>query len=152
MRLRPRQAVARYVAAVAVGVALGWVGIPSTAQSSETYKLRFEPLPADAKTRPDLAGSGSLTGVLSGMKLTVTGSFEGLRTAATAARVHNGVAAGVRGPVIGELTITKATSGSISGSVELNAGQLQNLKKGGLYVQIYSERPADGTLWGWFLR
>jgi hypothetical protein len=57
--------------------------------------------------------------------------------------------AGVRGPVFADLTITKATSGTITGSADLNPQQLQYLKKGGIYVQIYTEKPTDGTLWGW---
>jgi len=40
-------------------------------------------------------------------------------------------------------------SGTITGSADLNPEQLQHLKKGGIYVQIYTEKPTDGTLWGW---
>lgn len=123
-----------------------------TAQSGETYKARLSALPADAKTRADLAGSGSASAVLNGVKLTITGSFDGLRAAATTASLHSAVAAGVRGPVIGDLTISKAVSGTITGSIELTPDQLTSLRKGGLYVQIYSEKAPDGVLWGWFLR
>jgi hypothetical protein len=122
------------------------------AQAPETYKARLSPLPADAKTRPDLAGSGTVTAVLTGTKLAINGSFEGLKTAAVGAQLHNGVAAGVRGPVIQDLTIAKAVSGTITGSVDLSAAQIANLKKGGLYVQLASEKTPDGTLWGWFLK
>ena len=131
------------VIALAVGLA---------AQSGETYKGRLSPLPADAKTRPDLAGLGTATGVLAGTKLTVTGSFDGLKSAATAVRLHNGVAAGVRGPAIADLTISKSTGGSITGSADLNPQQIQNLRKGGIYVQIYSEKAPEGVLWGWLVR
>jgi hypothetical protein len=62
------------------------------------------------------------------------------------------VAAGVAGPAIGDLTISKATSGSISGSIELTPQQLTSLRKGGLYIEIYSEKAPDGVLWGWLLR
>jgi hypothetical protein len=120
--------------------------------AQETYKARLSPLPADAKTRPDLAGSGTVTAVLTGAKLTINGSFEGLKTPAVVARLHNGVAAGVRGPAIQDLTITKAVSGAIAGSAELSAEQVANFKKGGLYVQLASEKTPDGTLWGWFLK
>jgi hypothetical protein len=122
------------------------------AQGQDTYKARLSPLPADAKTRPDLAGSGTITGVLSGTKLTINGTFEGLKTPAVVARLHNGVAAGVRGPAIQDLTITKAVSGTITGSAELTEAQVANFKKGGLYVQLASEKTPDGTLWGWFLK
>jgi hypothetical protein len=90
--------------------------------------------------------------VLSGSKLTITGSFDGLRSAATTAELHSAVAAGVRGPAIHDLTVSKATSGSISGSVDLTGPQVESLKKGGLYIQIQSEKAPEGVIWGWLLR
>ena len=45
-----------------------------------------------------------------------------------------------------------ATSGTIAGSFDLTAAQLTSLRKGGLYIQIQSEKAPDGVLWGWFLR
>ena len=125
--------------------------MPTIAQSGDTFKTRLSALPADAKTRPDLAGTGTVTATLAGTKLTVKGTFEGLKTNAVSAKLHAAVApvAGVRGPAISDLTVTKATSGDITGTVELNANQVESLKKGGLYVQLYTEKPTDGTLWGW---
>ena len=122
------------------------------AQSGETFKTRLSAVPADAKTRADLAGSGSASAVLTGTKVAITSSYEGLLSAATSASLHSSVAAGVRGPVIGDLTISKATSGTVSGSVELTPAQLNSLRKGGLYIQIDSEKAPDGVLWGWFLK
>jgi hypothetical protein len=122
------------------------------AQSGETYRARLSAVPADARTRPALAGIGSATATFSGSKLTVSGSFEGLLSPATTAQLHVGVAAGVRGPVIQDLTISKATSGTLSGSVELNADQIEKLHKGGVYIQIQSEKEPEGVIWGWLLR
>ena len=135
-----------------MGMGFGAFGLSLAAQSGETFKAHLSALPADAKTRADLAGSGSVSGVLTGANLAITGSFEGLRAAATAASLHSAVAAGVRGPAIGDLTISKATSGTISGSIDLTAPQMAGLRKGGLYVQIQSEKAPDGVLWGWLLR
>lgn len=135
-----------------MGICAGVLGLSLAAQSSQTFKTRLSALPADARTRAALAGSGSASAVLTGSKLEVTGSFEGLLAPATAADLHSGVAAGVRGPAIGDLTISKSTSGTISGSFELTHQQLTSLHKGGLYVQIYSEKVPDGVLWGWLLR
>jgi hypothetical protein len=123
-----------------------------TAQSRETFKARLSALPADARTRAALAGSGSVTATLEGTKLSVTGSFEGLVTPATTANLHDAVAAGVRGPAIADLTIAKATSGMITGSIDLTPPQVANLHKGGLYVEIHSEKAPDGAIWGWFLK
>ena len=133
-------------------VAVAVIGLSLAAQSGETFKARLSALAADAKTRADLAGSGSASAVLTGAKLGITGSFEGLRSAATAASLHNGVAAGVKGPAIGDLTISKATSGTITGSIELTPQQVTSLRKGGLYVEIHSEKAPDGVLWGWLLK
>jgi len=124
-------------------------GLSLAAQSSETFKARLSAMPADARTRADLAGSGSASAVLTGTKLAITGSFDGLRSAATTASLHTSVVPGIKGPVIGDLTISKATSGSITGSIELTPQQLTSLRKGGLYVQIHSEKAPDGVLWGW---
>ena len=122
------------------------------AQNQETYKTRLSAIAATGKSRADVAGIGTASAVLAGAKLTVTGTFEGLKTPATAVRLHSGVATGARGPAIRDLTISKAVSGSISGSVDLTAQEVDDLRKGRLYVQVYSEKPADGTLWGWLLK
>lgn len=151
MTMRKRWSMAAAIAAGLVCLVLVVAGRLS-AQAQETYKARLSPLPADAKTRPDLVGSGSVTAVLAGMKLTINGSFAGLKTPAVTARLHNGVAAGVRGAAIQDLTVTKAVSGTITGSAELTSEQIANFKKGGLYVQLASEKTPDGTLWGWFLK
>jgi hypothetical protein len=123
-----------------------------SAQSGETFAARLAWVPITVAQRADVAGKGSATASLSGRTLTVSGSFEGLVTPATAARLHRGVARGARGPAISDLTITKGTSGTISGSVALSAEQVDYLKQGRLYVQVYSEKGADtdgSTLWGW---
>ena len=135
---------------MAIGV--GGFVLSLAGQSTETFKARLSAMPADARTRPNLAGSGSVTAVLTGTKLAINGSFDELLSAATSASLHSSAAAGVRGAAIGDLTISKATSGTISGSIELTPQQLTSLHKGGLYVQIHSEKAPDGVLWGWFLR
>ena len=133
-------------------IAVAVIGLSLAAQSPEIFKARLSAVPADARTRADLAGSGSASAVLTGTKVAITSSYEGLLSAATSASLHSSVAAGVRGPVIGDLTISKATSGTVSGSVELTPAQLTSLRKGGLYIQIDSEKAPDGVLWGWFLK
>jgi hypothetical protein len=140
------------MAAPALGAGVVLLGLALQAQSGAAYKARLSPLPADARTRPEMAGIGSATGTLSGAKLTVNGTFEGLKSPATTAQLHSAVAAGVRGPAIGELMVSKATSGMLSGSVELSAPQMESLQKGGIYVQIQSEKFPDGVIWGWLLK
>ena len=140
--------ITRSVGAATLGIALA---VSVLAQGGASYKARLTAVPADARTRPSLAGIGTATATLAGSKLTVTGSFEGLLSPATMAQLHSAVAAGVRGPVIGDLTIAKATSGSISGSFDLTPQQVESLHKGGLYIEIHSEKAPDGVIWGWLI-
>ncbi|HTW64606.1 MAG TPA: CHRD domain-containing protein [Bryobacteraceae bacterium] len=121
------------------------------AESSAIYKARLSPLPADARTRSVVTGIGSVTGTLSGTKLTITGSFEGLRSPATMAQVREGSVTGVRGTEIFTLMVTNAMSGSVSGSFDLTPQQVESFRKGRMYVQIDSEKVPDGNLWGWLL-
>jgi hypothetical protein len=88
------------------------------AQAPETYKVRLSSVPVEAKTRADIAGIGSATATLVGAKLSITGSFEGLRSPALDAKVHQGPVTGVRGPAILDLTVAKAPSGTLSASIE----------------------------------
>ena len=57
----------------------------------------------------------------------------------------------MRGAAIGDLTATPATSGSISGSIELGKQQIDDLAAGRLYIQLHSEKAPEGNLWGWLL-
>ncbi len=133
---------------------LAAVALSLAAQTKETFKARLSPTPADARTRAALAGSGTASATLAGTKLAISGSFEGLVSPVTTASLHSAVAAGVRGPAIADLTVSKAgsgTSGTISGSVDLTPQQTTSLHKGGIYVLIHSEKAPDGVLWGWLL-
>jgi hypothetical protein len=143
----------RRIATAMFGAGFFWLGLYAVAQGNETFKARLSPLPASAKNRPDMAGSGTVTATLSGTKLAINGSFNGLLTPATKATLNMAVSpmAGVRGPAIHDLTISKAASGTITGSFDLKPPEVESLKKGGLYVQIHNEKLPDGVLWGWFL-
>jgi hypothetical protein len=123
-----------------------------TAQAPETFKTRLSPVPVDAKTRADVTGVGSVTATLVGAKLSIMGSFEGLRSQALDAKLHQGPATGVRGPAILDVTVPHATSGAVSATLDLTPQQIESLKKGRLYLQIDSEKAPDGNLWGWLLR
>jgi hypothetical protein len=132
--------------------------MPATvAQGGDKYTARMSHVPvAGPNDRQHVTGKGTVTATLTGTKLAVTGTFEGLPAPATVARLHRGVAKGARGPSIAELTVTKAASGTISGAVALEPGDVDALKAGRLYVQLHSERglpKEDGsTLWGWLLK
>lgn len=127
------------------------LSINALAQTPETFKTRLAPVAIDAAMKSTIAGTGSATATLTGTKFTVNGTFEGLKSNATMAHIHQGSAPGVRGPKLLDLTVTKSMSGTLSGSFDLTPDQIEALKKGKWYVQIHSEKAPDGNLWGWLL-
>jgi hypothetical protein len=126
------------------------VGIASTAVAQE-YGARLGRVPVDTRTQSDIAGLGHASAELDGNRLTIEGDFSGLLGAATAASLNMGIAVGARGPVIHELEIETMREGTLTGSVTLNAEQVEALRAGRLYIQIDSESAPDGNLWGWLL-
>ncbi len=126
------------------------VGTLALAQAAR-FKARLSPIAMDASMLATVAGSGSVSAHLTGSKLVINGSFEGLLSPATTAQVRQSAVTGVVGPVIFELTITHATSGAMTGSIDLTPEQAQALHQGRLYVQVNSEKAPAGNLWGWLL-
>lgn len=129
-------------------VAAGGARVTVSAQAAETYTARLGIAPVDANNQPFVTGSGSVTATLQGTKLAITGTFTGLQSPATVARIHI-APKGIRGPAALDLTVTKATAGMITGQLTLTPAQVDHLKRGRLYVQLDSEKAADGNLWGW---
>ena len=142
---------AQYFSAIILGCALAWVGTPGFAQGGNTFKGRLSKVPVDAKMVPIIVGTGMATAQLAGTKVTITGTFEGLGTSATVAKLYESKMRGMRGKPVGDLTITKAATGTISGAVTLTAPQVDSLKAGKLYIQIDSDKGPEGHLWGWLL-
>jgi len=135
-------------------------------QEIEVYDARLTRFPLVGGGNP--AGIGRATATLSGTTLEVRGSYEGLTlragrgggdpmpTAAMAAALRAGELTGVPGEHLFDLAVEPGpeddTSGTISGSVELTADQVESLREGRIYAQIDSEAAPDGHLWGWFLQ
>jgi hypothetical protein len=132
-------------------VGLGLAAAVGAAAQQRHFATRLSVVPIDFRTQAVTTGSGSVDADLDGNRLTLRGSFDGLQGAATAARLHEGLATGVRGPAIYELTVTNATQGDIRGSLELTTRQVEALRAGRLYVQVHSESAPEGNLWGWLL-
>jgi hypothetical protein len=122
----------------------------ASAQTARTFTARLSPVPITAAMQETVAGGGTVTATLNGNRLVVEGKFSGLRTPATVARVHLAPRA-LRGPAIADLTVSSGTSGTLSGSVELNGEQRQALEKMSLYIQVHSEKAPEGNLWGWLI-
>jgi hypothetical protein len=137
--------------------AMVWAFVSSTglAQGGEKFKTRLSPVPlGGGVSRNVVDGVGAAQATLSGNTLTITGSFEGLKSAATIAKVHQGITMGARGPAISDLTVTQAPKGTISGTLKLTPQQVEALKKGQLYIQIHSTGAPEGgaNLWGWLVK
>ncbi len=120
------------------------------AQGPTTFKTRLSPVPVDATTQPKTTGLGSVTATLQGTTLTLSGTFSGLQGPATVARLHV-APRGVRGPAAMDIPVTKATTGTIQGTLTLTAVQVDHLRRNRLYVQLHSEAAPEGNLWGWLM-
>jgi hypothetical protein len=144
------------VVTVAITAALVASAVPLIAQGTEKFTARLGWVPtAGPNDRANVTGKGSATGTLSGRKLAITGTFEGLAAPATIARLHQGIAKGARGAAIADLTVSKGAIGNLTGSVDLTAAQVEALRQGKLYIQLHSEKgvaPDGSNLWGWFLK
>lgn len=144
----------RVACALAMAACLGAGAGPAASQSAgvtRTFQARLSVVPIDLSMANAIAGRGSITATLKGRTLLVTGTFEGLRSPATVARVHRGPNRGLRGPAIFDLMVTTEPTGELSGTLELSAAHVEDLEKGRLYVQLHSESGPDGNLWGWLL-
>jgi len=115
-----------------------------------TFKARLSPVPVESNNAARITGTGTVTAVLDGSKLTIDGTFEGMKSAATIAQVHMGQR-GVRGPVEFDLQIDRAPNGHINGTITLTKVRIDTLRKGWYYIQIHAEQAPDGNLWGWLL-
>jgi alcohol dehydrogenase (cytochrome c) len=115
---------------------------------STSYRVRLSPLPVDGRSVRTITGIGQVRATLSGSRLTLTGSFRDLSSAATGAHIHI-AAPGLRGPIAAPLQVSNATEGEISGTLTLADEQLAALRARSLYVQVHSEGNPQGELRGW---
>jgi hypothetical protein len=143
-QLRVTRRVRWFVALTSAAFALGAI-------AQQNFKIRLRPVPIEASTAANTIGAGEATAELSGTKLTLRGSFSGLKGAATVARLHQGPVMGVRGPAIADVTVPPATSGTFTAEVTLTAAQVEALRQRQVYLQIHSASAPDGNLWGWVL-
>jgi len=110
-------------------------------------------------------GMGTVSITLSGTTLTMSGSFSGLTTAASAAHIHGPAAPGINGGILyslgGSVITLGSTAGTISGNVSLIANpngttfsvadQLNQLNSGLWYVNIHDMTFPGGEIRGQIL-
>lgn len=138
--------------AVAVSAAMGLLAflISPAAAQTRTFAGRLSPVPITVAEHGTVAGQGSLTATLADNRLTIEGTFEGLRSPATLGRLHI-APRGLRGPAVADIMVPSATAGTFKAVVQLSQQQRQALEKSSLYIQIHSEKAPEGNLWGWLL-
>ena len=120
------------------------------AQEGARFGGRLSIVPVDFATRASVSGSGEAEALLEDRTLTVNGTFEGLSSPATAARLHRAPPAR-RGPAVFALDVTAAAAGRVEGEVELDDMQVEALRRGEYYVQIATRNNPDGEIRGWLL-
>src|SRR6185295_17711591 len=116
----------------------------------EKYQTNIGPTPLDGSNRANVLGRGSVQATLDGSQFTIVGGFSGLAAPATEAHLCMGNVMGGIGPVIGDVSVTQANDGKISGTLTLSAEQISALKSGKIYLLLSSQKAAKGNLWGWF--
>jgi hypothetical protein len=145
---RPRNS---YALAVLLALAV------SASAADLQYATTLDPVAFDNSTVKNTVGSGTVTGTLSGNTLTVSGTYSGLSSDATAAHlllgqgygVSGGPTGGISGAAIGDFAVSGGTNGQISGSLKLTSAQAKALGQGAVYLLVTSTKAPQGNLWGW---
>jgi hypothetical protein len=141
----------RYKALAGVGAAA--LAMTPASGFGQILTARLSPVPLTVTQQSTIAGLGSANAVVNGSHVEITGAFDGLRSAATTAQIHH-APKGLRGPAILELPVVltgDGTHGTLKGEFDLTPVQRDDLAAGRWYVQLNSEKAADGNLWGWLL-
>lgn len=80
--------------------------------------------------------------------VTVSGSFSGLTTAASAAHIHGPAPIGMNAGVLVPLTETGGTSGTVSGSATLLPANVTDMLNGLTYVNVHTSMHGGGEIRG----
>jgi hypothetical protein len=126
------------------------VPIRSADQKADIYHARLSPLGVTNATVDTTTGAGKATATLSGNRLTIEATFEGLTGAATTANVRRGPK-GIPGPVVFDIKVPNSSNGTLNAALDLTPDQLKDLREARLYLQIHSERAPEGSIRGWLL-
>ena len=94
---------------------------------STSFRARLSEMPVTPQTVNTITGVGEVFLTLSGSTASISGTFEGMSSAASAAHIHNAPKA-MNGPPIGALEATAMPNGQVSGELELTAEQVTALQ------------------------
>lgn len=140
----------RFLAKLVALVAVSGLTLVLASAQTGSYRARLSEVPVTPQDYRSITGVGEVRASLAGSTLTLTGTFSGMSSVATAAHVHNAPKA-MNGPPIAALIVTPAPSGEISGTLELSTEQAQALRDEELYIMVHSENNPDGEIRGWLL-
>jgi hypothetical protein len=133
--------------------AMGSAGLLLAANSAFAAVRNFAATIDGPQEATSSTGTGQATVTIDDVSraMTVNGTFMGLTTPATIAVVHI-AAPGMTGPPMTSpetvLTVTRATSGTFSGSGTLTLAHLADALSAGTYVDIHSNMFPDGEIRG----
>jgi hypothetical protein len=136
---------------IAAAVLTAFACLDSAAEKPEKYQAYLSPMPHNDAMHANFSGKGNAVVTIDGDTVTLSGTFNGLASAATKAHVCLSKAAGIPGTLIFEVTVTNTLDGKVSGTFKLDKSQIVDLHAGKLYIQIGSEKAPNGNLWGWLL-
>jgi hypothetical protein len=140
--------ISRVSRSLVVAIFCGLFCVPAFA--AENFQTDIGPTPKNGRQGADVQGRGTVLATLDNHRFSLHGKFSGLSSPATEAHLHMGSVMGGTGPSIGDLSITQAQSGDISGTFALTPDQVTALENGQLYVMLNSKSAPKGNLWGWF--
>jgi hypothetical protein len=132
-------------------------GAAAPRQTEEHFSVRLAPSPALGLRADAVRGEGAGVVTVEGNRMRIAAAFSRLASPATGAQLHLGRMTAVMDEPVFDLVVTRednGTRGTITGTVELNADQMQALRDGRFYIQLNSEGTAesdDGHLQGWLL-
>jgi len=130
-----------------LGAVLAMAGSASALDTHTLYALL-----AGSQEVPPLStpGQGFCTITLDDVAgtVSVTGSFSGLSTTATAAHIHGLAGPGVNAGIIIGLTETGGTSGTISGGGALTPAEVTGMLGGLTYVNVHTTMHGGGEIRG----
>jgi hypothetical protein len=117
--------------------------------STQTLRAQLsgaQEVPADTSTA---TGSCTASVDTASGHLTFSGTFSGLRAAATAAAIHGLVGSGaIAGVIVPQTTVTNAVSGTFSGSGTLTSQELAGTLAGQTYCEIDDAAFPSGEIRG----
>lgn len=142
--MKPGRLVALFLG---IAAALSFAG-PASALGTHTL---FAVLTGANEVPPVVTGGiGTCTVTLDDVtgSVSVTGSFSGLTSNASAAHIHGLAGPGVNGGIIVGLTETGGTSGNVSGGGTLTPAEITGMLNGLTYINVHTTMNPGGEIRG----